>query len=417
MSQAYKLAVLVSHPIQYFTPLFKRLAAHSAIDLTVFYLSDLSLHKYYDRGFGTTFKWDIPLLGGYRHIFLPHYGGNGLSFYRPLTRKLHRHLKNGRFDALWMMGWAHLTNLRALALARLLGIKVFIYGDSHAGGPGPYSAVNAALKRLIFPLFFRCFDGFFATCTANRDYYVNYGVPERRLFLTPYVVDNDFFRAAAEEARHVRQELRSCLGLIPGRPIILYASKFLTRKRPADLLEAYILLSPDGRAEPKPYLIFVGDGEEGPALKARASQTGWSSIRFLGFKNQSELPALFDLCDVFVLVPDREGLATVVPEVMNAGKPVVISEVVALGPDLVVDGDNGFIVPARSPAVLAERLRIITDDAQLAARMGARGLARIANWNIDVTVHGVLQALDATAPRRRSPRAQERSSAGGCTPC
>ncbi len=134
-------------------------------------------------------------------------------------------------------------------------------------------------------------------------------------------------------------------------------------------------------------------------MKARCAETGWSSIRFLGFKNQSELPAFFDLCDVFVLVPDREGVATVIAEVMNAGKPLIISEAVGLGPDLVVDGENGFVVPARNPSILAERLRTITENPDLAARMGAKSLERIARWNIDATVRGILQALGATVGR------------------
>ncbi len=242
MSQPYKLAVLVSHPIQYLAPVFRRLAAHPAIDLSVLYLSDFSLREFHDDGFGTSFKWDIPLLGGYRYVFLPHFGdGTTLSFFKPLTRSLYRHLKHGGYDALWLMGWGHQTYLRALALAKLIGVKVFIYGDSHAGGPGPYSRSNALLKRFVFPLLFRCFDGFLATASANRDFYLAYGVPRQRIFLTPWVVDNDFFRSAAERARPMREELRAQLRLTRGRPVILYASKFMTRKRAIDLLEAYIL--------------------------------------------------------------------------------------------------------------------------------------------------------------------------------
>ena len=67
----YRVAVLNSHPIQYFAPLYRYLAASPEIDLTVFFLSDLSVREYHDPGFGRAFKWDVPLLGGYRHEFLP----------------------------------------------------------------------------------------------------------------------------------------------------------------------------------------------------------------------------------------------------------------------------------------------------------------------------------------------------------
>ena len=66
-----KLAYLVSHPIQYQAPLLRRIAEESDIDLTVFFGSDFSLRNYEDKGFGVTVKWDVPLVEGYRHEFLP----------------------------------------------------------------------------------------------------------------------------------------------------------------------------------------------------------------------------------------------------------------------------------------------------------------------------------------------------------
>jgi len=293
------------------------------------------------------------------------------------------------------MGWGRLTNLRALVSARALGTKVLVWGDAHAGGPHLYSARKENIKRKVLPILFRYIDGFLASATANRNWYMDYGVPESKLFLTPYVVDNDLFKSQSERARPRREEFRRELGLEPGRPVILYASKFLSRKRPEDLLEAYVQLSPDGKQEPKPYLLFVGDGELRPRLEARTRELGWESIKFLGFKNQSELPALYDLCDVFVLVPEREGLATVIAEVMNAGKPMIVGDTVGLAADLVVDGQNGYIVKPRDPAVLADRLRKITGDPELAAAMGANGLERIARWNFDAAADGIILALKA----------------------
>ena len=156
----------------------------------------------------------------------------------------------------------------------------------------------------------------------------------------PYAVDNEFFRTAAERARPHRERLRAELGLQPGRAVILFASKMQPHKRAADLLEAYARLSPDTAAEPAAYLVFAGDGEERARLERRARALKWDSIRFIGFRNQSELPALYDLCDVFVLPSEHEPWGLVVNEAMNAGKPVIVSDRVGAGPDLVEDGVN-----------------------------------------------------------------------------
>ncbi len=403
LERPYKLAILASHPVQYFAPLFKHISSNPSIDLTVYYISDLSVREFYDPGFATNLKWDVPLLDGYRYVFLPRAGaGNQLSFWSPWCRGLLRNLRAGRFEALWLMGWGYLTYLRALAIARILGIKVLMWSDSHAGGPGTYSARNLRAKRFIFPLLFSCVDGFLAGCAANREWYRSYGVPSERIFFTPYTVDNEFFQKGVQEARCRREQFRRELKLEAGRPVILYASKFLVRKRADDLIEAYARLSPDGEREPRSYLLLVGDGEQRPLLEARARELGWPSIKFLGFKNQSELPALFDLCDVFVLVPEREGLATVIAEVMNAGKPVIISDTVGLAGDLVGEGENGFIVPPRSPALLADRLKMVLDNPGLAATMGEKSLQRITGWNFEASQRGILRALEHCTRRQLS---------------
>jgi len=190
--------------------------------------------------------------------------------------------------------------------------------------------------------------------------------------------------------------LRRALGLTPGRPVILFASKFQPRKHAGDLLEAYLTLSPDGRQEPVPYLLFVGDGEERPTLEQKARETGWSSIRFLGFKNQTDLPPLFDLCDVFVLPSEAEQWGLIVNEVMNAARPVIVTDEVGAAPDLVRDGENGYIVPVGDIEALARRLRGITGDPAQARRMGERSLEIIQGWGFPEDVAGLCLALEAT---------------------
>ena len=64
-------------------------------------------------------------------------------------------------------------------------------------------------------------------------------------------------------------------------------------------------------------------------------------VRFLGFRNQSEMPAFYDLCDLFVLPSHFEPWGLVINEAMNAGKPVIVSDCVGAAPDLVQTGRNG----------------------------------------------------------------------------
>src|ERR1700741_4060436 len=81
-----RLAYLVSHPIQYQAPLLRRIAQEPDIDLTVLFGSDFSVRGYQDQGFGVGVKWDVPLLDGYKHVFLPKLrDGQDVSFAMPLN--------------------------------------------------------------------------------------------------------------------------------------------------------------------------------------------------------------------------------------------------------------------------------------------------------------------------------------------
>ena len=326
MGRPYRLAYLVSHPIQYQAPLLRAIAADPQIDLTVFFLSDFSLRRHQDPGFGAEVQWDVPLLDGYRSVFLPAWGPNDLRApLRPFSYGLSRHFRAGKFDALWLHGYAHQVNLRALLVAKQQGIKVFVRTDAQLGSLAGRPLVRRGKDQALRWLF-RRIDAFLASGSLNRDYFLHQGAPPEKIWLLPYVVDNAFFQAQAARVRPEREALCAELGLEPGRPIILFASKFQRRKRAGDLLEAYACLSEDGTQEPHPYLLFVGDGEDRPRLEARVGELGWSSVKLLGFKNQTELPRFFDLCDVFVLPSENEPWGLIVNEVMNAARPVIVTD-------------------------------------------------------------------------------------------
>lgn len=386
-----RIAYVVSHPIQYQAPLLRRIAAESDLDLNVLFLSDFSTRAYRDRGFGQAITWDVDLLQGYRSKVLPALGGRGIvTFWKPFTLDVAAELQRGGYDAVWLHGYAHHALLRAIVAAKRLGLKVLLRGESHAGCVGA-SAIKATVKRRVLKWLFQHVDAFLAIGTANRDYYLSFGVDSNRIFLMPYAVDNEWFRAAATPERGLA--LRASLGLASSRPVILFAAKLQPRKRAWDLWNAYVRLSPDGVAEPRPALIFVGDGHERPALEAAAARRGWRGVHFAGFQNQTAMPAYYAAADVFILCSDNEPWALAVNEAMNAGCAVIVSDQVGAGADLVENGVNGFIVPVGDVVALSDRLRRITSDPALACGMGAQSRCRISGWGFDKDVTGLRQAL------------------------
>ena len=388
-----RLGYLVSHPIQYQAPLLKRISQESDIDLTVLFCSDVSLRPFAEPEFGTAFSWDVPLLEGYRHEFLPSLGdASRLSFWQPFNYGIAAALKRLQLDALWIHGWGYFSHVWAARIARSCGIRVLLRGESslHLSGKG---LIKQTMKDWFIRSTVSKADALLAIGSLNRDFYLHYGVPANRIFLMPYAVDNTFFQQRCELASQTRNQLRAELKLSPERPVILYASKMTPRKRARDLLEAYVRLSPDAKTEPKPYLLFIGDGEERPLLEHTVREFGWDSVRFLGFKNQTELPAFFDLCDVFVLPSLNEPWALVVNEVMNAGRAVIVSDQVGCATDLVRNGKNGFIFKAGDVSALAIALETSMRDGLRTQQMGEASRRIVEHWGFEQDVVGLRHAL------------------------
>ena len=394
-----RLAYLVTHPIQYQAPLLKRIAAEPGIDLTVFFRSDWSVAGFDDPGFGRRIEWDVPLLDGYDHQFLPAWGDARriTPFWRPFSRDLARRLIAARAEVLWVHGYARFFHWLALAEAKALGLKLLLRDEATAISMTRRPAKQAA-KRAFFLGLRQLVDGYLTIGSLNRAYYESQGVPARRLFSMPYAVDNDRFAAAAALAALDREQRRAALDLAPERPILLFAGKLTPIKAPEVALRALALLKA-GAGRP-PYLLFAGDGPLRAQLESEAASRGLAGdVRFLGFRNQRELPAFYDLCDVFLLPSRREPWGLVVNEAMNAGRAIVASDQVGSAPDLVRPGVNGAIVPAGDEAALAAALADITADPQRCRAMGEASRRLIAGWGFEQDVAGLKQALAAVLRR------------------
>ncbi len=386
-----KLAYFVSHPIQYQAPLLRKIASDPDIELKVFFYSDFSLNAYKDPGFGKLVKWDTPLTDGYDYQFLDCWGSKQWKdiFHQPVAKDVTKQLEMGNFDAVWVHGWFWFCSLQVIWAASKLNIPILMRGESNVLSETS-NFLKKTTKKIFLNFLFKKISAFLYVGTLNHRFYRNHGISEDCLFSVPYAVDNDFFQCQAKLAKENREGLRRSLNLEPNRPIILYAAKLTAVKRPQDLLAAYRLLSSDGIQEPEPYLLFVGDGILRTSLENSAKETGWQSIKFLGFKNQSEMPAMYDLCDIFVLPSGFEPWGLAINEVMNAGKAVVVSDQVGCALDLVLEGQNGAIFPVGNVAALANVMRWAIANSIVA---GARSQEIIKNWSFYEDIQGVKSSL------------------------
>jgi len=361
-----KLTYLVSHPIQYQAPLLRRIDAEEGLELRVVFENKPADQGFYDSGFRQKVEWDIPLTEGYGHVFLA-------------DTDLASEIRNS--DVLWLHGWASPIMRKALGMARRLGVPVLMRGENcdlaMPDGTGP----RGWLKRCYIGWILRRCDAFLAIGAVNENYYLRRGVARDRIFRVPYAIDNESFAAKAKAARPHRNDLKAEFGIDPERKVVLFAGKFMPRKRPDLLVQAMKSVDLPGE---KPALVFVGGGEMETELRTLAPEAV-----FLGFKNQSELPPLYEMADVLVVPSEREPWGLVVNEAMACGTAVIVSDQVGSAVDLINDR-CGRIFRSDDAGALAQAL---VDCLENSEEMGRAAEATIKQWGFAEDIDGLKQAI------------------------
>lgn len=393
-STPVRLAVVLSHPTQYYSPWFRWVQAHTGITLRVFYLWDFGIAAQRDPQFQTSFRWDVDLLSGYDSEFVPNIAKDrGTHHVRGLDNPdLTARLAAWSPSAILMFGYKWLSHLRTIAWARRQHLPLIFRGDSHLLGRGTMPLLSRVGLRILY----RQFAAFLPVGAANRAYFTALGVPARKLFFAPHTVNTTHFDPSRSEDRAAAARLRQQLGLGPTTRVVLFAGKFVPEKQPLELLSAFTGLRPANTA-----LVFVGDGpEKSRLLEAARSAAASSAIHFLPFANQSEMPSRYLLADLFVL-PSRghyETWGLAVNEAMHMGVPALVSDLVGCQEDLVEPGKTGWVFRATDPADLQTQLRLalsVLADANRSTVLHEQVRQRIAGYTYAQTTAGLTAALSS----------------------
>ncbi len=383
-----RLAHLVSHPIQYFAPLYRELAVRPEIDLTVYFYSDASAGEFYTPDFARHLRWDTPLLDGFRWKVLPSARGAAITSRLPTRPHLDvlRDLAAERHDLVWAHGYAHLTTWLVLLAARARGVPALLREEQTLLHGRPWH--KRALKRaLLQPLLRRSFGLYIGE--QNRRWMLHHGADPARLFPARYCVDNDWFRRRAAELAGRRRELRASFGITSDAPVLVFCGKLIAKKQPLLLVEAFEKL----RKRHPCWLLLVGDGPLRAAVEDLVRGRRLPDVRLTGFLNQSELPAAYTAGDVFTLPSAwHETWGLVVNEAMNFSLPVVVSDKVGCGEDLVRPGWNGLVVPHDSADALADALGTLVADAGLRRTFGTRSHELVDRYSVTACADGIVGA-------------------------
>ncbi len=310
-----KLAIVVSHPIQYYAPLFAVLAKE--MELKVFYCHNPTPDEIGKDGFGQAFSWDIDLLKGYNFEFLENVSKNPSVTAKDGcdTPSIGARLTAFGATHVVVFGWYLKSHLQALSFCNKQGIPIAARGDSQLDPSQNW--LKRLVKKMYYPFFLSRYNAFLSVGKRNKEYLQHFGVKSEKIIFSPHAVDQDFWK-------YDRQT--------NGTTTFLWVAKFTRKKRPLDVIRAFKLAILRSSLDIK--LQMVGTGEL--LEEATALAKGVSQITFLGFKNQSELKPIYANSDVLLLSSDyQETWGLVVNEAFSIGLPAIVSSAAGCSMDMI----------------------------------------------------------------------------------
>ncbi len=389
MTQKTRLAIVVSHPIQYYVPLYRALAREPSLDVHVIFASRIGLRATLDRDMGVAVAWATDLIGGYSHEFLPEADSIRQAGFRGINNpSIAGALRRFGPDAVILHGYASLTLLRALFWSRTHGVEALLISDSssHGAPPGP----RRWLKSLVLPPLLEQFAAALTMGDSNERHLASLGYPRSRMFRTPMMIDESFWRARRQRPA-IRARRREGLGLREDEFTALYAGKLHPRKRAADILNALPRLRDQGA---RTTLLIAGDGEQREALQALAAERQISA-HFLGFVNIDALPDVYATADALVHPAGIEQYGMVVLEAAVVGLPLILSDRIgAIGASSIARPDvNALVYPVGDIDALGHAIARLRDDAALRRRMSEASEAISAEHDGAASVAAVVRAV------------------------
>jgi glycosyltransferase involved in cell wall biosynthesis len=307
-----------------------------------------------------------------------------------VPRAIERVWTSGRFDLLRAHSLRYIGP-SALWARRRYGLDVPVVSHHHHLDP---SLLNPFIEKRVVEGSDRVVVG---SEFARRQLQTELGARVDHVSVVYYGVDSAF------EPRPRRPDLLERYGL-RGRPVVLFLGGLKARKNLFVLLDAWRQVV---SRSPGACLVVVGGGALLEPLRGRVSRLGLGGhVVFTGYVAESEKVDHFNLADVFLFPSAMEGFGLSVAEAMSVGLPVVASDRGSL-PELVVEGQGGFLCPPAQADAFAERLLQLLGDAALREKFGGANrerVDRLFRWSrcVDETRKVYEDAIEAW--RRRAGR-------------
>jgi len=403
IDQYPKLAIVTTHAIQHFVPVYQRLAEHYGVDLKVFYIGENGVKDSVDKDFGVSYSWDLPLLDGYQHVFVnPGKIIQNFSFREVDCTTINDVLNDYQPDFVWLNGYWAMVNWRVLIkqwsgklfLSRTRKKPRAIIYSSDSNLQDYRNWFKKAVKQLLVRFFIKHCDRYVSVSEQNRRYLEHYGALADSIEDACYPIDMKRLMAQRDALTEKdRQELRAHYGINKNAFVVIFAGKLIDHKRPIDLIHALTLLKKQKR---ECVILYMGDGEQREEITSTAKRLGVEDqIALAGFVNQSDIARHLFASDVLALPSHKEPFGAVVSEALPFGLPIVAADQIgAVGIDDAAQPErNAIVYPWGDIEALAKAIERLSMDKLLYEQFRQHSLSIVDMNDVDVYCQALLKFL------------------------
>ena len=325
------------------------MAGSEECKIKVFYTWGQAQGKVLDKDFGIEREWDIDLLSGYDHVFVKNISKSpGSHHYKGIINpSLVSEVASFHPDKIIVYGWKFNSHFKLL---RHFKGKTLLYfrGDSTLLDEPTGFSIKKAMRKLLLQWVYRHVDYVLSPGTASDAYFLNAGLSVSQIIRAPHAVDNHRFELAGlgNESYEGQAILwRNKLGISKQDIVFLFAGKLQALKNPELLIKVFFRLSLKYK---NVKLLMAGDGELENELKSKylLSIDPSKLLQFIQFQNQSRMPILYRVSNIFILPSNSETWGLAINEAMACGRPVIVSDKCGAAADMVKNNENGFIFKA-----------------------------------------------------------------------
>ncbi|WP_128548184.1 glycosyltransferase family 4 protein [Larkinella soli] len=273
-------------------------------------------------------------------------------------------VRNDRSDYIIVGGAYWIPNsLIVMIYAWLLGKPVAFFGERISSRATGWRKI---MKLLALQPLHICCRRIFAIGQEAAQTYQAFGV-QLPITNIPYNLDGKKFRAVTSRLLRILQSQYRCDDTL----IFLSSGALIHRKGMDTLVRAFRLL--DTEQYPNVRLLILGEGPQRSELERYTEKD--SRIELLGFRQAEELPAYFNLADVFIFASRYDGWGVVINEAIAASLPIICTETVGAAQEWIINGVNGILCPPNHELALYDAMKRLIHSAEIRRKMGSYNAA------------------------------------------